>query len=358
MIRFAGLQARVQLLTGAACLLVVAIVTAATGPHLSHLYHADVVPCAANGDCSLQMQALFSHDSFLQAAFNLVIRLVPAVIGIFWGAPVFARELEAGTFRLAWTQSVSRSRWVITKLVIGGLASTLAAGMFSLIVTWWFRSLDLANGNLHSFSIFDQRDLVAAGYGLFAFAAGALLGAVLRRVLPAMAATLGVFAFARVAIAAWVRPHYISALHQNTSLLGGSFGLMMYNGSGPTFVVQPQVAANGWVPHNQIVNSAGQPVSAAARAAFLQSHCQAVLQSLPGPGSQGGIAPGIHTNVGPPADAVHQCLVQAASLYHVVVTYQPSSRFWPFQWIETGLFGALALAAFGACYWWVKRRIA
>jgi hypothetical protein len=112
------------------------------------------------------------------------------------------------------------------------------------------------------------------------------------------------------------------------------------------------------VLHNQIVNSAGQPVSAAARAAFLQNHCQALLQNLPGPGSQGGIAPGVHVKVGPAADTVHQCLVQAASLYHVVVTYQPSSRFWPFQWIETGLFGALAFAVFGACYWWVKRRIA
>lgn len=358
MIRFAGLQARIQLLTGAVCLVVIAIVTAVTGPHLSHLYHADIVPCAANGDCSLQMQAFFSHDSFLQGAFNLVIRLVPGVIGIFWGAPLFARELEAGTFRLAWTQSVSRTRWVITKLAIGALASTLAAGVFSLIVTWWFRSFDLANGDLHSFSIFDQRDLVAAGYGLFAFAAGALLGAVLRRVLPAMAVTLGVFAFARVAIAAWVRPHYIPALHEQASLLGGSFGLMTYNGSGPTFVVQPAVAANGWVLHSQIVNRAGQPVSAAARAAFLQSHCQALLQSLPGPGSQGGIAPGVHVNAGPPAEAAHQCLVQAASLYHVVVTYQPSSRFWPFQWIETGLFGVLAIAALGACYWWIKRRIA
>ena len=41
---------------------------------------------------------------------------MPALIGAFWGAPLITREFEAGTFRLAWNQSVTRARWLAIKL--------------------------------------------------------------------------------------------------------------------------------------------------------------------------------------------------------------------------------------------------
>ncbi|HTR69375.1 MAG TPA: ABC transporter permease subunit [Mycobacteriales bacterium] len=359
MIRFAGLQVRAQLIVAAVCLLAAAIAATITGPHLAHLYRTDVVPCTTTGsDCGLQLQAFFNHDNFLQNSFDFVIRLVPALIGIFWGAPLFARELETGTFRLAWTQSVSRSRWTVTKLALGAIAATLTAGLFSLIVTWWYRAFDLANGNVHSFSLFDQRGLVAAGYGLFAFAVGALLGAILRRVLPAMAATLAVFVFVRVAVGLWIRPHYMSALHTSASILSGGFGIMARGGSsGPTFVAEPRGLDQNWVLHTQIVDGAGQPVSSAARAAFLQQHCANVLPGGPAAPSPHGF--GQHAVMAAPnAAAFHHCQAAAAKVYHALVTYQPSSRFWTFQWIETGLFTALALAVLAACFWWVRRRIA
>jgi len=359
MIRFASLQARTQLVTGAACLLILAVVTIITGPHLAHLYRTDVAPCTANGDCTLQLQAFFSHDTFLQNALNLVIRVVPALIGIFWGAPLFARELETGTYPVAWTQSVSRSRWLATKLLIGGVGAMVTAGALSLIVTWWFRAFDLANTDVHSFSVFDQRDLVAVGYGLFAFAVGALLGAVLRRVLPAMAATLAVFVFARIAVTAWVRPRYMSALHKSASLLQGGFGIMSRNGSssGLTFVAQPSATDQSWVLHTQILDQAGNPVSQAARGAFLEQHCASVLPG--GSDPLGPLTGGHHTVQAAPSPVAFQhCQATAAKYYHALVTYQPASRYWPFQWIETGLFTALAIGAFAACFWWVKHRIA
>jgi hypothetical protein len=43
--------------------------------------------------------------------------------------------------------------------------------------------------------------------------------------------------------------------------------------------------------------------------------------------------------------------------YQKEVTYQPSSRFWTFQWAETGIYGGLALGLAGACFWWVRRRL-
>ena len=53
---------------------------------------------------------------------------LPALIGLFWGAPLIARELEAGTHRLVWNQSVTRGRWLAVKLGLIGLAAAAATG--------------------------------------------------------------------------------------------------------------------------------------------------------------------------------------------------------------------------------------
>jgi ABC-2 family transporter protein len=359
MIRFAWLQSRTSYLTGFAILAVLAVITAVTGPHLAHLYNTDVVGCATHGDCADQLEQFFQHDLFLQNALQFSYRLVPAIIGIFWGAPLLAREFETGTFRVAWTQSVSRSHWVLTKLALGALASVIAAGVYSLTVTWWFRAFDLANDNLHSFTIFDQRDLVDIGYTLFAFAVGALIGAVLRRVVPAMAATLGAFVLVRVGIAVWVRPHFRSPLHRTASMLDGGFGIESSNGSHATIVAKPADLGNDWVIHSHLVNNAGQPVSNAASATFLQQHCPTIARAVYAPPPTAVIKNG-HKSVraAPNPAAFHSCQVQASHVFHLLVTYQPASRFWPFQWIETGVFGILGLAALAICYWWVTRRIA
>ena len=60
---------------------------------------------------------------------------------------MIAREIEGGTLPLAWTQSITRTRWLVVKLAVVGLASMVAAGLLSLIVTWWFRAIDHVNGN-------------------------------------------------------------------------------------------------------------------------------------------------------------------------------------------------------------------
>jgi hypothetical protein len=43
--------------------------------------------------------------------------------------------------------------------------------------------------------------------------------------------------------------------------------------------------------------------------------------------------------------------------YRQQVTYQPSSRFWPFQWYETGIYTAVTLGLAGFCFWWIRRRL-
>ena len=82
----------------------------------------------------------------LYAAGVIISYLMPAIIGMFWGAPLISRELEGGTYRLAWSQSVTRSRWLAVKLGLLGLAAMAVAGLFSLVITWWASPLDQAAG--------------------------------------------------------------------------------------------------------------------------------------------------------------------------------------------------------------------
>ena len=51
------------------------------------------------------------------------------------------------------------------------------------------------------------------------------------------------------------------------------------------------------------------------------------------------------------------CQARSARLHlRQLVTYQPASRYWAFQWSETAIFLAPALLLAGFCFWWVRRR--
>jgi hypothetical protein len=116
-------------------------VLAVTGPHLVHLYDTTVKPCASHDDCNAVTTA-FTHNDRLLNNSARSCSSHPALIGMFWGAPLVARELENNTFRLVWTQSVSRTRWLAYKLGLIGAASVAAAGLLSLMVTWWSSPFD------------------------------------------------------------------------------------------------------------------------------------------------------------------------------------------------------------------------
>ena len=135
----------------------------------------------------------------------LAMLALPAVIGVFWGAPLVARELENGTHRLVWTQSISRTRWLATRVGLVGLFALAGAAAVTALVSWWCGPIDDAlNAGATSGSgfleqtrmqpvIFAARGIVPIAYTAFAFALGVTAGTVLRRTVPAMALTLVVF---------------------------------------------------------------------------------------------------------------------------------------------------------------------
>ncbi len=220
------MQARAQTAVAVAALAAAAILAAITGPRLLHLYDTVVATCGSRNDCASATTAFLSSYRLVQVALPPVLLVLPALIGAFWGAPLVARELETGTFRLAWTQSVTRQRWLAVKLALGGLASMAVAGLLSLILTWWFSPIDRVQMNQLTPSIFGVRGITPVGYAAFAFALGVTAGVFIRRTIPAMAATIVAFTGVRLAFALWVRPYLITPL-QVTS------GLVMPAASGP-----------------------------------------------------------------------------------------------------------------------------
>jgi ABC-type transport system involved in multi-copper enzyme maturation permease subunit len=162
-----------------------------TGLQLHHSYAiachpASSLACAMNFTGRYGITAIFV-STFLQA--------VPALIGAFAGAPLLARELETGTFRYAWTQGIGRWRWTLAKLVLLAVALAVAAGAFSVLYSWYNQPF-FAAGYAIPFStrVFDLGEVAFAAWTLAAFAIGALAGMLIRRVVPAIAATLAAYA--------------------------------------------------------------------------------------------------------------------------------------------------------------------
>ena len=228
-------QFRVQAFTAAAALAAFAILLAATGPHLASLYSTSKVIDCHGFACNNAANAFFSQLAGLDTAVYLLgiglILVAPAIIGIFWGAPLIARELETRTFNLAWTQGVTRTQWLAVKLALTGLAAMAVTEALSLIYTWWAspisKATGLGQGGPQLFSqgkfssvIFASHGITPLGYAAFAFALGTAVGVLTRRALPAMAITLAIFAAVQVAMPLSIRPHLFPPDHTTAACAG------------------------------------------------------------------------------------------------------------------------------------------
>ena len=331
MIRFAWRQFRGRAAVAAGALAVVAIVSAVTSAHSR-------------------------DDSGLRTGLGVLVVVTPGVLGLFWGAPLVAGELEAGTFRLAWTQSVTRARWLAARAGLEVLAAMAVAGILSLVVTWWAGPADRAGGNL--FGTFDQRDLVPVGYAAFAVALGITAGLLIRRTLPAMAGTLVAFVAARLAVAAWLRPvlaapsHLALALNPATTGYGSSVsGLGFFAvlvGAGPKSALEPAppVLPNAWITSIRIVSRGGRDLTSRV----FRRDCPGQGQGAPG-------AAGRFSHSHAPAavqQAMHDCVTRVGAGYHELVTYQPAGHYGPIQEVELAVFLAAAVILGGFCRWRIR----
>lgn len=116
------------------------------------------------GACQSAVGAFMTRfSSMVNIAFWALLLLLPALIGVIVGAPLIARELEYGTWRLAWSQMVPRTRWLATKLamVTGGLV-VLGAAM-TAVITWYRQPMDRLTGHFIN-NVYDFECLVPTAY--------------------------------------------------------------------------------------------------------------------------------------------------------------------------------------------------
>jgi hypothetical protein len=293
------------------------------------LHHAYAAATACHPASSIACEELIGSFNGIDRvlASGYVLQAVPALIGAFLGAPVLARELEAGTFRYAWTQGFGPWRWTLAKLVALAVVVTVAAGALSVLLSWYYQpylhpyfagnpmSLTAESSPLAG-GLFDLRGVAFAAWTLAAFAIGGLAGILVRRVVPAIVVTLAAYTALAFATGMFLRRHYLTALL--TSKL--------------------DVPGSAWIISQRWTTRAGQPVSQSALGKILQA-------GGPQLAGKGGV---------PKALGSWQYLVEHG--YTLWTTYQPAGRFWTFQWIEGGWLLALSALLIATTVWLVHRR--
>jgi len=312
-------QHRTQAGSGAALIAVLAVFLFWThGTMTDYLRSSGLSDClAAGGDCDLLRMQFRDRFETLNSSVGW-FNLFPLLVGMFWGAPLIARELEQGTHRLAWTQSVTRRRWFLSRLAFLVATATLATVVFSRMVVWWFQEFGRADRqgvSRMTDEVYNFSALVPVGYTLYALALAVVAGAVVRRTLPAMAVTLALWLPVRL----WAESMRFEIIEP----LKVAYA---------PFTDSPRAGLGDWVRESRMVGPDGVPLG------FVR----------PGAGPCAG--------VGQDKEGLGRCL--EAQGYQQVDVYQPASRFWELQSLEFALFGGLALVLLVVAYLWVTRRVA
>jgi ABC-2 family transporter protein len=244
-------QHRAEALAAAAVLAVLAISVLPSGLHVHQvvgLLRLDGCLTARPGaGCGAQLDT-FNATSRALTSILPWVNILPGLLGVFIGAPLVAREIEDGTWRLAWSQGITRSTWMRGQVAGTVAIIALSAAIFTAVLTWWLVPVDYVNGRFVN-NGYDFYGVIPLAWALLAFAAGVLAGTLTRRVVPAMAATFLGYLAERIPVEYLWRPRYLPAVK--------------LWGVGPTD--SDPLSANAWVfgqdmvaPHSHTVLSASQ----------------------------------------------------------------------------------------------------
>jgi hypothetical protein len=215
-------QHRATLISLPAILAAVAVFLLVAGLKIHHDYAALTACRPFQSSACQELNSNFNQtDWTIGNTLLILMNLAPALLGAFAGAPVLARELETGTFRYAWTQGYGRVRWTIAKLTLLAVVIVAVTGAFSQLFTWFFRPfLAQESLNVLSATVFATRGVVFAAWTLVAFAFGAFSGMLFRRILPAMAVTLGVYLGLALLTWGFLRKYYVPSVVTSGAALG------------------------------------------------------------------------------------------------------------------------------------------
>jgi hypothetical protein len=264
---------------------------------------------AAGGDCQLLAEAFVDRYAPLLDPVSLLGALLPVAVGLLLGGPLLAREFEQGTHRLAWTQSITRSRWLGVRLAMATTVLIVVAAGTAMLLGWWygrFDQLEIVGG-----AALERGGIVPVATAVLAFALATTAGAFTRRVVPALAvglvAVLIVGTLLNVSAERWLPPRPLTVTYLAST-------------SSPRAGLDDHVLSSGYRDRT------GRELSAQT----LNRLCPATA------GRQ----------------AAHRCY--AANGIQRVDSYQPASRDWLLGLIQSALYVAVA-ALFLVVAWWRTR---
>lgn len=319
MIWVAWRRQRTELLITLSVLALLGAVLVPTGLSIAHAYDNDGIRAClgqdangANGACGHAIDAFTAQFDSLSSLIAWMT-LVPGVIGALLAVP-FVLEFEQGTHRLAWTQSVSRRRWLAVKLGVPVAVALVASLVFTLLMTWWRAPLVRVSGRMDA-SVFDSEGIVVFGYTLFALGLATAIGVIWRRGVPAVVVGfLGYFA-ARLFVDTWLRQRLVAPLT----------GTWPLSGTDPPSLRHALILDQ--YPSDRLGNHVPIP--------FDLCGAGPVLKTKP---------------------VLGDCLARHGYFMHAV--FQPAGHFWPLQLVETALFGGVAIVLLVAAALWAYRRAA
>ena len=192
-----------------ACLIVlctVAVFAITVGTWMRTTFASDGLPAclARSGGAGCPAVITSFVNQFSRGVSQIIgvpLIAIPGLLGIVVGAPLLGGELERGTWRLAWTQTVPRTRWLAAKLglVTGGLL--VFGASVTALMTWFHAPLDQITSRLGP-GLSSPEGLTFTASLLCAFGLAVLAGLLLRNVIGAMVA----------AYIAWEVPATVSLL--------------------------------------------------------------------------------------------------------------------------------------------------
>ena len=314
---------RTTLIAVLALLSVLGSYLAVTG-HRMRTAYSSLEACTPAHSAACQFRWNDFHNTYGGGGLiSVVLVLLPGLVGAFAGAPLLARELESGTFRYAWTQGVGRMRWAVATVVPGLVGLAVVMALMGALVSWHNTPLvDAGITPRFEGSVFPVTGLAIVGWAVLGFALALLAGLLWRRVVPALATAFAVW-FGLAYVASRVRLHYEAPLTTTSLRLGRTASCPSTSGGTRT-------GSASTTPRS----------TRCCRRSASSSTAAATSPHAPGAGA---------------VDPV-QYLVQHG--YTQVTSYQPDSRYWPFQWIELGWLAVLSIALVAVTFWLLRRRAA
>ncbi|MFD7687269.1 ABC transporter permease [Streptomyces sp. NPDC059781] len=263
--------------------------------------------CGLTGRCGYDQNSITLYED-VYTYTTFAVLAVPFLVAAWAGGSLTGREMESGTARLAWTQSVSPARWLASRLAFPAVLTAAATG---LLVCLHRLAWTAADGRIDTalswdhYPTFYADGTVPVALALAGLAVGVLAGLLLRRALAALAAAAVVLGALWAAVHAAL-PHLWPAVTRVTSLRDGPAGEGLWIGQG-------------------VLTADGDRLAAPCYSSMMPE-CEAALADL-----------------------------DAVSFYR---DFHPGAHYWPLHLVASGVLLAVAVLLAYAAFRLLRRRTA